>query len=198
MLVEPALRFVNHLLTSEDWARARLKVFSGQLVRFELGTLGLVLEITPAGFLRTTQRSDPIAVTASLPADAPLRLLTERAALIAGARISGSAELAESLSFVLRNLRWDVESDLAEVVGDVAARRLTMGGRQFAQWQGEQLKNLALNVAEYFTEEAPTIARRQDVTAFCGDVREVEERLKRLEKRLGLFEGREVSKVREG
>ena len=188
MLTALALRVLKHLLTSEDWARARLKGFAGQLVRFELGTLGLVLEISPAGFFRTTSRGEPVGVTVSMPADAPLRLLTDRAGVIATARISGSAELAESLSFVLRNLRWDVESELADVVGDVAARRLTMGGRQFVQWQGDQLKNLALNFAEYFTEESPTIARRADVATFCSDVKEVEEQLKRLEKRIGQLE----------
>ena len=188
LLAEPALRFVNHLLTGEDWARTRLKSFAGQLVRFELGVTSLLLEITPAGFFRTTQSAVSASVVVSLPADAPLKLVTERASLLAAAQISGSAELAECLGFVLRNLRWDAESDLAQVVGDVAARRLLSGARQLAQWQLDQAKNLALNFAEYFTEEAPMIARQQDVAAFCLEVRQADEALTRLEKRVALLE----------
>lgn len=191
MLIEPALRFVNHLLTSEDWARTRLKAFSGQIIRFELGAFGVPLEISPAGFFRTSARCmspDSVGVTVSLPTDAPLRLLTDRASLPAAARISGSAELAECLGFVLRNLRWDVESDLAEIVGDIAARRLLMGGQQLAQWQIDQVKNLALNFAEYFTEESPTIARQQDIGTFCREVKKAEETLYRLEKRIAQLE----------
>jgi len=190
MLLEPALRFVNHLLTSEDWARTRLKAFSGQSVRFELGSFGVPLEISPAGFFRRlrAESSEPARVTVSLPADAPLRLLTDRASLPAAARISGSAELAECLGFVLRHLRWDAESDLAQVVGDIAARRLLIGGRQLAQWQIDQAHNLALNFAEYFTEESPLIARRDDVAAFCREVKQAEEAIGRLDRRIAQLE----------
>ena len=188
LFATPLLRFVNHLLTDEEWTRARLKVFAGQLVCFKLGDLRLPLEISPAGFFRTSEEDIPPSVTVSLPADAPLRLLSDRASLFAAAQISGSAEFAEALSFVLRNLRWDAESDLAQVVGDVAARRLSIGGRQLLQWQGDQAKNLALNLAEYFTEEANLIARQPDVAAFCREVTEAREALARLEKRVALLD----------
>ncbi|MEO8409226.1 MAG: SCP2 sterol-binding domain-containing protein [Propionivibrio sp.] len=188
LFATPLLRFVNHLLTGEEWARARLKAFSGQLVRFELGDFGLLLEISPAGFFRASDKDVPPGVTVSLPADAPLRLLNDRASLLAAAQISGSTELAEALSFVLRNLRWDAEGDLAQVVGDVAARRLSIGGRQFLQWQRDQAKNLAQNFAEYFTEEATMIARQPDVAAFCREVTEAAEALAHLEKRVALLD----------
>ena len=83
-----------------------------------------------------------------------------------------------------------VGRDLDHVtVGDVAARRLSIGGQQLLQWQGDQAKSLAQNLAEYFTEEAPMIARQQDVAAFCREVAQIETALARLEKRLALLGG---------
>lgn len=189
MLLDVALGLINHLLTAEDWARERLKSFSGQTACLELGALKLSLEITPAGLFAASGRKAVAAVTIRLPEDAPLRALTDRPSLFAAAHISGSAELAESLGFVFRNLRWDAESDLSQMVGDIAAHRLVDGGKQLARWHQQQAKNLALNLAEYFTEENPTIARLQDVSAFCVEVSSLQETLARLERRVAALEG---------
>jgi len=189
MLVDAILGFLNHLLAGEDWARDRLQPFAGQTARFELGALSQALEITAAGFFATGDKNAPASVTIKLPADAPLRALTDRPSLFTAAHISGSAELAEVLGFIFRNLSWDIESDLSSLVGDIAARRLVSGGKQLVKWQQDQARNLALNLAEYFTEESPAIARRKDVVAFYADVGGVREELGQLEKRVALLEG---------
>ena len=189
MLVDATLGILNHLLSGEDWARKRLQTFAGQTARFELGALTLPLEITVAGLFAVGDRNASASVIIKLPADAPLRALTDRPSLFAAAHISGSAELAETLGFIFRNLHWDAESDLSLLVGDIAARRLVSGGKQLVQWQQNQARNLALNLAEYFTEESPVIARQKDLAAFCADVDGVQEQLSRLEKRVALLEG---------
>lgn len=188
MLLDATLGCLNHLLSGEDWARERLQTFAGQTARFELGALNLPLEITAAGLFAAGDRSASASVAIKLPADAPLRALTDRASLFTAAHISGSAELAETLGFIIRNLRWDAESDLSLLVGDIAARRLVSGGKRLLQWQQNQVRNLALNLAEYFTEESPAIARLKDVAVFCADVDGVQEELSRLEKRVALLE----------
>ncbi len=188
MLVDAALGVLNHLLVEEDWACDHLKAFAGQTARLELGALSLPLEITSAGLFRASAKSAAADVTIRLPADAPLRALTDRPSLFSAAHISGSAELAETLGFVFRNLRWDAESDLSQLVGDVAARRLVEGGKHLARWHQQQAWNLALNLAEYFTEESPAIARHQDVSAFCAEAGSLQEELARLEKRVAALE----------
>ncbi|WP_301103324.1 SCP2 sterol-binding domain-containing protein [Propionivibrio sp.] len=188
MLVAAALGLVNHLLAGEDWARGRLKPFVGQTARLELGALSWQMTIGSTGLFVASDNNATADVTITLPADAPLRAMTDRPSLFAATRISGAAELAESLGFVFRNLSWDVESDLAQLVGDIVARRLVSGGRQLAAWHQQQAKNLALNLAEYFTEENPTIARRQDVSDFCAETSGLQEALARLETRVALLE----------
>jgi ubiquinone biosynthesis protein UbiJ len=184
-----ALAFINHVLAAEDWARERLKPFAGQAVRLEAGALARVLEITGDGLLVAGDDDAAVAVTIVLPADAPLRALIDRPALFAAAQISGSAELAENLGFLFRNLRWDIESDLAQLVGDIAARRLVEGGKRIGRWQAEQARNLAANLAEYFTEESPLLARRDDLADFCAEVAALPARLAQIERRIASLEG---------
>lgn len=189
MLVNVALGWVNHLIADENWARERLKAFAGQTVGLELGALSLPIAITTSGYFAAGNRNAAANVTLKLPADAPLLALTDRPALRAATQISGAAELAESLGFVFRNLRWDAESDLALLTGDIAARRLLEGGKQLINWHQQQAKNLALGLAEYFTEEYPTIARHQDVTIFCREISSLKWDLAELEQRVTSLEG---------
>lgn len=188
MLLDAALGIVNHLLGAEERARERLKPFAGQSARLEFGALALPLTISPDGLFAAGDKRAPASVTITLPADAPLRALTDRPSLFAAAQLSGSAELAECLGFIFRNLSWDAESDLAHLVGDIAARRLVAGGRRVARWHRQQAINLALNVAEYLTEESPTIARRLDVSDFCSETACVQAQLARLEARVASLE----------
>ena len=191
MLVDAALGFINHLLAGEAWARDRLKAFAGKTVRLEQGALCLSLAISSNGlFFVATGKQATEDVSITLPSDAPSRALTDRSSLFTAAKISGSAELAESLGFVFRNLRWDVESDLSLLVGDIAARRLVEGSKQLVKWHVQQTTNLALNVAEYFTEEKPAIARSQNISAFCGDVGDLRDAMDRLENRVASLESR--------
>ena len=188
MLLGTALAAINHLLAGEDWARQQLSPFVGQTARLEFGALALPLAISADGLFVAAGRDAPADVTITLPADAPLRALTDRPSLFTAARLAGSAQLAENLGFVFRNLRWDVEADLSRVVGDIAAHRLVAVGSRVASWQRQQAFNLAANVAEYFTEESPSIARQRDVAGFCAQVADLPQQLDRLEARIAALE----------
>lgn len=190
MLTRAALNCANHLLTGAAWARTRLQPFAGQNIRLALGPLTIPLGISDAGLFVAAPSGASATVSISLPADAPLRLLSDRSALLASAQIVGSADLAETLGFVLRNLRWDAEDDLSRLVGDIAARRMLQTGRQLAQWQLRSAKKWARNVSEYLTEESPAVVRRADLSGFCSQVEAVGSDCARIEGRLLRLEGR--------
>jgi ubiquinone biosynthesis protein UbiJ len=189
MLTNAALGTINHLLSGEDWARGRLQAFAGQTVHIDLASLKLALEITPEGIFIAGDKQAIATVSIRLPADALRRVLIDRNSLLAASQISGAADLAECLGFISRNLSWDAEGDLSQMVGDIAARRLVAGGKQVLQWPAQKAKNLALNLTEYFTEENPTIASRQDVSAFCAEVAKQHDALSPLEQRIATLEG---------
>ena len=182
MLTRPALAFVNHVLAAEDWARDRLAGVAGQTASVEFGSSKWVVRLSEAGLLEAADARSPVAVSIRLPDDAPLRALTDRRSLLSAMTISGSADLAETLGFVFRNLRWDVEHDLSRVLGDVVARRAFQVVKILGRWPGPG--NLALAAAEYFGEEESVLARRLEIGSFCSQVDALREDLSRFEKKL--------------
>lgn len=135
--------------------------------------------------LAAAEASAPVAVSIRLPDDAPLRALTDHPSLFSAATISGSVDLAETLAFVFRNLRWDVEQDLSELLGDIVARRAMRLVTGLAKWQVQGAKNLAFGLAEYLTEEEKGVAPRRELEAFCTEVNALRDDFARIEKRLG-------------
>lgn len=188
MLTVTALGFINHVLAGESWACTRLQPFAGQTARLEFGALSVPMGITPAGlFTMKTQGAKSAidaTVTIRLPDDAPLRILTDRPSLFTNAHITGSAELAETLGFVFRHLRWHAEDDLAHFVGDIAAHRLVLGGKRLAQWHVQTAKNFAANIAEYLSEETSSLVRRAEVASFSDSLAQLHDDCTQLENRL--------------
>lgn len=186
MFVWPALAFVNHLLAGEQWARERLAAFAGKAAELRLGgTITVGLLIGDQGLCELALDGVEPAVTIELPVDSLAGLLAgDQAAVFSSAKISGSVDLAEALGFVLRNLRWDVEHDLAQVVGDIVARRAVQFAGSFARWHTGSSTRLVESVAEYLREDAGVLARRSEVEQFCGGVDALRDDLARFEKRL--------------
>jgi ubiquinone biosynthesis protein UbiJ len=81
-------------------------------------------------------------------------------------------------------LRWDVEEDLSRVFGDVLAQRMVAGGRRLTAWNKEAAGKLAQNLAEYWIEEQPLLARPAAVRQFLNDADQLRDDLARLEKRI--------------
>ena len=189
MITAAALGFANHLLSGEDWARVRLKPFAGQVAKVVCPPFELRFEIAADGQLHSAASGVDADLVLTLPPDALGRAPAERDAVLAAAHIQGSAEFAEGLAFVLRNLRWDVEDDLSHLVGDIAARRLVQGGRALFAWQIQAAKNLAHNLAEYFVEENPLLAGQAEFAALTGQLDMLARQTAALERRLDILVG---------
>lgn len=180
-LIVPAL---NHLIESESWAAARLRPFAGAELVVELGRFRVALVVDGLGLFRPSSGSHAADVVITMPDDTPARLVTARSTLLQSAKLAGKADFAEALGFVFRNLRWDIEADLARVVGDIPARRLDLL-RQHVQAQiSEGIRRLSVNVTEYVTLETDTVIAAPAIEAFGQDVNRLRDDLARLEKRI--------------
>ncbi|MEK7738064.1 MAG: hypothetical protein AAB319_09965 [Pseudomonadota bacterium] len=186
MLDRAALTALNHLLQGAAWARARLAPYAGRTARLSLPPFRLDLTVTDDGMFAAigAERQDVHEVEIALPADTPLLLLQGTEAVAKATRISGSAEFADALGFVLRNLRWDFEEDLSKHLGDIPAHRLAGLLQAFGAWQAQAARNLAENFAEYLTEEQPMLAKPAAVTDFTEKVGQLRADLARLEQRV--------------
>ena len=134
-LPAPLLAAVNHLLGQAAWARQKLAPFAGHAARIKMPPFEAAFLIGADGCISAPAEEAELEVSISLPAATPLLALQGKDVVMRAARIEGSAEFAEALGFVIRNLRWDAEEDLSRLVGDIAAHRIVKGGKEFAVWQ---------------------------------------------------------------
>ena len=191
MFPHPGIFALNHLLEAEAWARDKLKPYAGQRVEFRSPPLpALRLDILDTGLLRSAAAdAAPNLVVSIGPSALPASLRGEDA-LLREIGIEGNADLAGTVQYLFRHLRWDIAEDLSKVFGDVLAQRMVTEGRRFAAWNRETAEKLAQNFAEYWTEERPLLARPADVRRFLADVDQLRDDLARLEKRVDNLTGK--------
>jgi len=183
-LEQLASRALNHLIQAESWAQARLIGHSGAHVRIDSGPIVLSLGINEHGLFHPGDKTLDPDVSIALPADLPVRLLFDRDTLFSSVKLGGSANIAESLAFVLRNLQWDAEADLSEIVGDIAARRLARLARTMAVAIQDAIARVAENFSEYAVEESGMLTANRDVSEFGSAVNSLRDDVARLEKRI--------------
>ncbi|MGP1516717.1 MAG: SCP2 sterol-binding domain-containing protein [Ottowia sp.] len=128
-----AVLLLNHVLMQEPEARARLARQKGRVVRLLWRQWAVQLAATPAGLceLADAARAPDLRLTVS--ADSPLTLAAgalrgEKPAI----RIEGDVQLAAEVNWLADHLRWDVEEDLARLLGDVPAHAVASAGRALA------------------------------------------------------------------
>lgn len=138
---------VNHLLAAEPAAVQRLLPHSGKCVRVELTDWPSLLpvppvvafRVTPAGLLE--QGDDSASAADPAVAELQLRIAAANPALLmlrlaAGERpaveVQGDAQFAADVNWLAENLRWDLEGDMARVVGPLPARQLAALGSALA------------------------------------------------------------------
>ncbi len=188
MLPHPGILAFNHLLEAEAWARDKLKPYAGQCVEFRNPPLpALRLDILDTGLVRSAAQDAAPNLVVTIGAGALPALLRGEEALLREIGIEGNADLAGTVQYLFRHLRWDVAEDLSKVFGDVLAQRMVTGGRRFAAWNREAAEKLAQNFAEYWTEERPLLARPADVRQFLADADRLRDDLARLEKRIEIL-----------
>jgi ubiquinone biosynthesis protein UbiJ len=186
----PFAAALNHLLQAEPWARERLIPFSGAALELRVPLLPtLRLAVTGEGRLRPALQTESASLVMTLgPSVVPAAFQGEDH-LMRAVQIEGDPRLANEVLFLFRHLRWDVEEDLARVLGDAAAHRVASTARQFVSWQKEAFSRVAENLMDYALEERQLIAHRVSFEEHRSTVAQLRDALERLEKRLDRLAG---------
>lgn len=178
------VRGLNHLIRCESWAQERLLKHSGAHLRVDAGVFAVRLGIDQSGLFQLAADERAPDVTLTLPPDFAVRALLDRSKLFSAVKLDGSVDVAESLAFVFRNLRWDAEADLAGVIGDIAAHRLMRIGQSLAGAMSKGLRNTVQNIQEYVVEESGILPSSRELGSFGEAVDRLRDDLASLEKRL--------------
>lgn len=176
---------INHLLNQEAWAREKLLPHAGKTLKLVVSPFDLSLSVNEEGFAELAQTDAPHAVRIELPLSSlPQILVQGRPAAMRQMKLEGDADFAQTVSFLVENLRWEVEEDLSKVVGDTLAHRMTTDARSFVKQAKTAQEKFAANVAEYWLEENPQLVRPRSVESFAEQVRTLRDDVARLEKRV--------------
>ena len=103
---------------------------------------------------------------------------------------AGNAAFAAEMMFLLRHLRWDVEEEVAKLLGDVAAHRLVGMAREVAAWHADAARRLAEGLVDYAAEEKRLLVKRGELETIAGAHARLRDGLERLEKRIGRLQDR--------
>ena len=192
----PLIAVLNHLLVRQPQLAAALAAHAGKSAHIDAG-FSVHLRVAADGLLEMAAEekaadeaaAEPNVTIRIAPADLPL-VLADPGRAATFAKLSGDAELARTVSEVVSGLRWDAESDLAPLVGDIAAVRIVQATRAMAAQFKSGSRRLAENVAEYLLEENPTLLYRRAGEDFASDVAVLRDDVERLAKRIALLEKR--------
>ncbi|MDX1480896.1 MAG: SCP2 sterol-binding domain-containing protein [Woeseiaceae bacterium] len=142
--------------------------------------------------LRLSQDDDPdVVITGSLFSLAGLAAGGGDDELRSGAiDLTGDVYTAQAFQRLLRFGRPDLEEELADVVGDVAARGIGDAVRGFGRWSREARETMRQNVSEYLQEESRAVPSRYEAEKFRKRVETLRDDVDRFEARLRRLESR--------
>lgn len=145
LLLTPVLQdrlvlLINHVVSREPIAAQRLRPLAGRGLVVHLAQWpallpaapDLILIVTPAGLFERVEEAPAgagglrIEIDASNPAKLAWGALTGEAPRVS---VQGDAAFAGEMHWLMDNLRWDIEDDLAGIVGPLPARQLAQFGR---------------------------------------------------------------------
>ncbi len=132
---------LNHVLLQEPEAVSRLKRQSGRTILVQWRGLTLRLGVSPMGLLEIASATQSPDLTFQLTQD----LIAEIAqTLLQGdkpaVRIEGDVQLAAEINWLVDNVRWDLEEDLARLIGDVPAHAMGQMAHRLVQALGQFLR----------------------------------------------------------
>ena len=128
-VMERLVLLINHVIAAEPAALERLRPHADRTMQIELSGWPSLLpavgpfafRVSPAGLVEWLADGEPLPPDLRVAIDAanPALALTR---LVAGERpeitVSGDAAFASDVDWLIDNLRWDMQDDLARLVGD--------------------------------------------------------------------------------
>jgi ubiquinone biosynthesis protein UbiJ len=125
---------LNHVLQQEPQAMERLARQKGRVVLSQWRDMTFKLLITPVGLLDVAEADAPADLTLEITETSPFAIAQ---AVMQGdkpaVRIEGDVQLAAEVNWLIDHVRWDLEEDLARILGDAPAHMLMQAGRTLAQ-----------------------------------------------------------------
>ena len=125
---------LNHVLMQEPQAMERLVRQKGRVVLAQWRSFTFKVLITPAGLFDLAADGANADLKLVATQESPVEIVQS---LMQGAkpavRIEGDVQLAAEINWLADHVRWDVEEDLAKIMGDAPAHGVCQAARSVGQ-----------------------------------------------------------------
>ena len=186
-------RSLNHLLAQNPGASSLMSQHAGQYVRIDLGFVQLDFAITADGHLLASPTATPDA-TLRATSSVLMQLPFLGREAMRHADYSGDAALLQTLDKLFREVRWDIEAELAPVLGDIVAHRVATTTQQAAQSLRQAGHAIQSSLSEYVVEETALLARKHDIARLAREIDMLVDDVARFEARLTRVESNTQTK----
>lgn len=173
-VAKPFAAFVNYLLAREMWALKRLASCVGKTVRLSCSLAVCTLLVKPDGYFSAIDEDEKIQecdVYVSIPVNVWHAFLRGgQVAVMQHIKIEGDVEFAAIVMQLAEHLRWEVEEDLAQLIGDGSAWYIASSVRSAGQYIYQTWRNLFDSAVEYLLDENPQLVRHQALDRFNDEL----------------------------
>ena len=126
--------FLNHVLMQEKEATDRLVRQKGRIARVQWRQYSMALQVTPAGLFDVAPEGATPDLMLEVTETSPLSLAqTALRGDKPTIRIEGDVQFAAEINWLVDHVRWDLEEDVARLIGDAPAHTLGKVARKAAQ-----------------------------------------------------------------
>ena len=175
-------KLTNHLFQQNEWLKKGLTKHRSKSILFNVGPIHYALIINESGLPEYRDQIDTYDAEIKLSISSAIELM--RGNKKANIEIKGDIDFATVISSALKDIEWDYEDDLSEVIGDIPAYHLVKLGKKILKTTKETSFNVADTFKEYWLEEKPLIAKKRLVDQFNKEVDTLRFDVDRLEQRL--------------
>ena len=175
-------KLTNHLFQQNEWLKKDLSKHRSKSILFNVGPIHYALIINESGLPEYRSHIDSYDAEIKLSIASAVELM--RGNKKAHIEIKGDIDFATVMSHLLKDIEWDYEDDLSQIVGDIPAYHLVKLGKKVVNATKKTSFNIADTFAEYWLEEKPLIAKKRLVEQFNNEVDRLRFDVDRLELRL--------------
>ncbi len=196
VLLKPLFVRVNRTLSETTPARELATDLEGRrfALRIRDSALGLSLVVEDGKLTYSSDLATEPDVVVEGPVSGLVKLATAgndaNSLAGSGVTLTGRADVAQKFQRLLALSKPDPEEELAGLVGDAAAFRISETLKSVTSWGLDAGRTLAGNVSEYLTEERRDLPSLYEMSRFTRDVQTLRDDVERAEARLRQIEAR--------
>lgn len=174
-LLRPAAAVLNRNISETTPARQLCAELAGSVVAIRVSNTALAayfeIEEDCVNLAVRSEQEPHVVIAGSLFALGTMVVDADPSMLRDGSiELTGDAEIAQQFQNLLALSRPDLEEELSNVVGDIAAHRVGSIARGLASWGRNARSTMSANIREYLQEESRDVPSRFEADEFASDV----------------------------